>query len=116
MTKFEAATWISKAQGPSNSHLKKGSSSVYANPPQSRGRAHTPPHPPGGIWLGPLSLSSCHEPLGNQTPLLQETGQGLELAGAGEEGDTGGRSNSMPTSTSILHDKVERFFSLDHFK
>lgn len=89
--------------------------------PQSRGRAHTPwreSHPPGGTWLEPLFLSSCHEPPGNQTPLLQVTGAGStsELAGAGEGGDTVGRGNSIPTSTSVLHDKVESFLSLDHFK
>lgn len=62
-------------------------------------------------------LSSCHEPLGNQTPLLQVTGVGStsELAGAGEGRDTGARGNSIPTSTGVLHDQVERF-SLDHFE
>lgn len=89
--------------------------------PQSRGWAHSPgreSHPPGGIWLEPLFLSSCHEPLGNQTPLLQVTGVGStsELAGAGEGRDTGARGNSIPTSTGVLHDQVECFLSLDHFK
>lgn len=56
--------------------------------PKGRGRAHTPqrePHPPGGIWLEPLFLSSCHEPPGSQTPLLQDTGAGSrsELTGKG---------------------------------
>ena len=75
-------------------------------------------HPPGGIWLEPLFLSSCHEPLGNQTPLLQVTGVGStsDLGGAGEGRDTRGRGNSIPTSTGVLHDQVERFLSLDHFK
>ena len=51
-------------QGPNDPPrlLRDGSYSLHANPP-SRGWAHSPgreSHPPGGIWLEPLFLSSCH--------------------------------------------------------
>lgn len=43
-------------------------------------------HPPGGIWLELLFLSSCHGPPDNQIPLLQEVRWWSTLSRVGVEG------------------------------
>lgn len=77
-------------------------------------------HPPGGISLELLFLSSCRGPPDNQIPLLQEVRWWSALSRVGVEDVVGTESNARgsvrPTTTGILHDKVEGLLSLDHFK